>query len=290
MPSTIGTSEWVIDVIEGLWAGPGNDMRLPEPERAWDPPLVGFADGADAIWAQYKTVVGPFHWTPVEAWHQIYPDLDVAAQDLTVISWILPQTEATKRDQRAQAAYPAGRWARSRVFGEQFNHHLRSSVANALTAAGYPAVAPMETPAWGTRDSERYVYASTWSERHAAYAAGLGTFGLCDGLITPVGKAMRAGSVVARLSVTPSPRPYTDHHAYCLFYANGTCGECIDRCPAGALSAAGHDKLKCKAYLDRTQHYVAETYGFEGYGCGLCQVGVPCESRIPPGIVRRDRE
>ena len=22
-------------------------------------------------------------------------------------------------------------------------------------------------------------------------------------------------------------------------------------------------------------------YGFEGYGCGLCQTGVPCESGIP---------
>ena len=24
-----------------------------------------------------------------------------------------------------------------------------------------------------------------------------------------------------------------------------------------------------------------EHFGFEGYGCGLCQTGVPCESGIP---------
>jgi hypothetical protein len=36
-------------------------------------------------------------------------------------------------------------------------------------------------------------YASSWSERHAAHAAGLGTFGLCDGLITAKGKAMQGG-------------------------------------------------------------------------------------------------
>ena len=279
-----GTSAWVIDLIEALWAGPGNDMHRNEPERAWDPPLIGFAGGADGLWEQYKTFVGPFHWTPVEAWRQAYPDVDVAPEALTVISWILPQTEATKRDQREQTLFPAERWARTRVYGEQANHRLRCDVAQALTDAGYPAVAPMASPRWGIRDSERYVYTSNWSERHAAYAAGLGTFGLCDGLITPVGKAMRAGSVVARISLPASPRPYTDHHAYCLFFARGTCGECIDRCPVGAISAAGHDKRACEAHLTRSRAHVAETYGFDGYGCGLCQVGVPCESGIPEGI------
>jgi len=134
---------------------------------------------------------------------------------------------------------------------------------------------------WQSTDSPRYVYASTWSERHAAYACGLGTFGLCDGLITPLGKAVRVGSVVARLEVPPTPRPYSDHRAYCLFFAQGTCGECIARCPAGAISEAGHDKVKCRDHLNRTRAFVGEHYGFDGYGCGLCQTGVPCESGVP---------
>ena len=282
MPPAVGTPEWITATIQALCAGPDNSMQKAEPELAWAAPLIGFASGADALWAQYRTFVGPFHWTPLEAWRQAFPDEDAAPEVLTVISWILPQTEATKHDQRDQSLYPAERWARTRVYGEQFNRRLRCDVAAALTEAGYPAIAPMELSEWHTVDSERFVYASTWSERHAAYAAGLGTFGLCDGLITAVGKAMRTGSVVAKLTVSPTPRPYTDHHAYCLFYANGTCGECIDRCPVGAISEAGHDKVKCRAHLDRTGRYVRETYGFDGYGCGLCQVGVPCESSIPP--------
>jgi epoxyqueuosine reductase len=84
--------------------------------------------------------------------------------------------------------------------------------------------------------------------------------------------------------IPSAPRPYTDHHAYCLFYAKGTCGDCIDQCPVDALSKAGHDKVTCRAHLDRTKRYVVEHYGFDGYGCGLCQVGVPCESGIPEGI------
>ena len=62
----------------------------------------------------------------------------------------------------------------------------------------------------------------------------------------------------------------------------GTCGECIDRCPTGALSEEGHDKGLCKAYLaEVTRPHVQNVYKFSGYGCGLCQTGVPCESEIP---------
>jgi epoxyqueuosine reductase len=139
----------------------------------------------------------------------------------------------------------------------------------------------MISPFWEMKISERFGFASTWSERHAAYAAGLGTFGLCDGLITAKGKAMRAGSVVARISVPPAQRPYQDHHAYCLFYTKGTCGKCIDTCPADAVSKEGHDKNKCRAYVQETASYVKTHFGFDGYGCGFCQVGVPCESGIP---------
>lgn len=277
-------SDWVVKLIETTCDSPGNNMEKGDAERAWDTPLIGFASGADPLFDQYKTVVGPFHWTPLEIWKQTFPGEVAQPEDLTVISWVLPQTMATKRDQRAATVYPSERWARSRVFGEAFNRSLRSGIAQQLTDAGFPAVAPMETPEFSVKDSAEYVYASTWSERHAAYAAGLGTFGLCDGLITAKGKAMRAGSVVARIAVPATPRSYTEHHAYCLFYAKGTCGECIDRCPVGALSGNGHDKVACKAHLDRTRHYVTENYGFAGYGCGLCQVGVPCESRIPEGI------
>jgi epoxyqueuosine reductase len=53
-------------------------------------------------------------------------------------------------------------------------------VVGALGEAGYPAVAPVLSPEWEWRESERHVFASNWSERHAAYASGLGTFGLCQ--------------------------------------------------------------------------------------------------------------
>jgi epoxyqueuosine reductase len=281
-PTRADLATWVQGVIADLLADPTvNTLQNAAGDPAWAAPLVGFSRGDDPVWVQFKEVVGPFHWMPEEILRLSFPDLDCAAEGLTVISWVLPQTEQVKADNRLQKSHPAERWVRSRFYGEETNNTLRSRVAETLTDSGFPATAPMLSPSFESKEGGPFVYSSTWSERHAAYAAGLGTFGLCDGLITPRGKAMRVGSVVARIPIPPTPRPYTDHHAYCLFYTEGTCGECIERCPVGAVSEQGHDKLKCRSFLRRTRTYVKEHYGFEGYGCGLCQTGVPCESGIP---------
>jgi len=175
-----------------------------------------------------------------------------------VISWILPQTERTRLDNSRETALPAERWSFSRKYGEDFNVKLRHYVVRSLGDKGCEAVAPMTSPGWKWEKSDRYGFASSWSERHAAHASGLGTFGLCDGLITPRGKAMR-------------------------------CGKCIKRCPVDAISReGGHDKGKCHDYLRNvTEKYIETRYGFKTSPCGLCQTGVPCEAGNPvPG--RRD--
>ncbi|MFH1113812.1 MAG: epoxyqueuosine reductase, partial [Pseudomonadota bacterium] len=133
------------------------------------------------------------------------------------ISWILPHIRATKRDNRKETFYPAERWARARIFGEEVNVKLRLHVIAKLRERGVQAMAAALRPDWEMKKGVKYVFASTWSERHAAHASGLGTFGLCDGLITPKGKAVRAGSVIARVGIAPTPRPYQTHYAYCLF-------------------------------------------------------------------------
>ena len=275
------TQDWITQMISDFCAGADNRIGEASSEPAWDSPLVGFSSGGDPLYVQYKEAVGPFHWTPLEAFRSAYPDAQAAPDELTVISWVLPQTPATKLDNAAQTQFPAERWARTRIYGERVNTQLRRHVVEQLHAVGVDAVCPVLLPQWKVVDSEAYVWAATWSERHAAYASGLGTFGLCDGLITSRGKAMRAGSVIGRLRLPPTPRPYVDHHAYCLYFSEGTCGRCIDRCPVGAITFAGHDKRLCSAHLDRTREFVQRNYGLDGYGCGLCQTGVPCESHIP---------
>jgi epoxyqueuosine reductase len=275
-------AEWITNLIQEYTANSAsNSLRNPENEKAWDEPLVGFCRGDDSIYQEYKEHVGPFHWTPLEIFQLTFPEQSVSADELAVISWILPHTEAIKAHLRERTKDPSEKWIRARIYGEEFNEELRKYVAATLEQKGHPAVVPILSPNFRMGKSEKYGMASSWSERHASYACGLGTFGLCDGLITPKGKAIRCGSVVARISVSPAPRPYNDHHAYCLFYAKGTCGLCTTRCPAGAVTKSGHDKTACMKQCNFTSQYAAEQFGLKGYGCGFCQTGVPCESTIP---------
>ena len=273
--------------IEGLIReyvrnSPDNSLRSKANDKAWEEPLVGYARGDDPLFSFHKSDIGAFYWTPPEIFAITFPDLHPAPEDLTVISWVLPQTEATKADNRRQKDLPAERWVRSRNHGEDFNLQLARYLVEALREDGIESVAPAQSPQWKWQASERYGLSSNWSERHAAHAAGLGTFSLCDGLITPKGKAMRCGSVIARVAIPPTPRTYGDHRAYCLFYSQNKCRKCIDRCPAGAISEAGHDKTRCRDYLFETvAPYAKSSFGIESHGCGLCQTQVPCESRIP---------
>ena len=281
METQQGSVNWIQSLVVGFTDTEANNLGNSTEDRAWGTPYIGFARGNDAIFYDYKRHVGARHWAPAEIFNMSF-DARSDGSDLTVISWILPQTSLCKQENGRMTKYPAKRWARSRIFGESFNNELRRYAAQTLEDAGFPTVAPMLAEEFSTYPSESYQISSTWSERHIAYACGLGTFGICDGLITPVGKAVRLGSIVAKISVEPTKREYTDHRAYCLFDADGTCGRCIKRCPAGALSADGHDKDKCLQYMSEvTRPYVTNTYGFAGYGCGLCQTNVPCESGIP---------
>jgi epoxyqueuosine reductase len=279
----------LIDTItDFLQQAPENSLKMNPDEKAWDEVLVGFSSGADPLYEAYKELVGPFHWTPREVFSAAFPVAGVVPGNLTVISWILPQREATKKDNRKETFYPSRRWVHARFPGEEFNNHLRRHVVNQLAGIGIRAVAPVLSELWSREISPKYGYASKWSERHAAYAAGLGTFGLCDGLITPKGKAVRVGSVVAELTVPITPRPYDDYHAYCLFFCDGSCKACRKRCPAGAITERGHDKEKCKNHMRVTcADFIKDNYGFGPHGCGLCQTGVPCESGIPRKILKK---
>jgi epoxyqueuosine reductase len=283
-------SEWVEFGIRSFVASSENGLGNDNGEPYWGAPLIGFSSGADPLYSEVKRLIGPFYWEPIDIFKASFPGVRVSPEELTVIAWVLPQTRVTKMDNRKETRYPARRWARSRKFGEEFNAKLRAHIVSLLNGGGIEAVAPQLSPLWELKVSERYGLSSTWSERHGAHISGLGTFGLCDGLITPLGKAIRCGSVVARFKAVPTPRPYKGVTGYCLFLARGTCGKCMERCPAGAITPEGHNKVKCLEYIDSAAaDYAMKHYGVDTHPCGLCQTKVPCESRIP-AVKTGDRE
>ncbi|MBB5022704.1 epoxyqueuosine reductase [Desulfurispira natronophila] len=244
----------------------------------FDAPLVGFAAADDPLFANFKQIIGDFHLTPRE----------LLPQATTVISWVLPIVKPTRMSNRRQNRWPSQAWAHTRGHGESFNNELRRHMVSWLEKQGYQAVAPQLSELWQWVEIPDQGPSSRWSERHIAYTAGLGTFSLNDGLITPVGIAHRVGSVVTSLSLPPTPRTAKDYRENCLWYREGTCGLCIRRCPVEALSPQGHDKLICNQYVYNTvQQELSETYGVDQPGCGLCQTAVPCETRIPASIKKR---
>jgi len=272
-------------ITEFCATSPENRLAPGSAEPSWGAPRVAFARADDPLFAQLKEDIGPFYWTPEEAFALGHPQKTTPATELSVISWILPQTETTLEEQRETQELPSRRWSLVREFGEAFNCALRLHLVEQLANAGIRAVAPERLPGFDYRQSPRFGIASNWSERHTAYIAGHGTFGLSDGLITPLGKAMRCGSVVVHLNLPVSPRPYKGLHDYCLWYAKGSCGVCMHRCPANAITADGHDKEACKEYIRKvTAPYAKQQFGVTATPCGLCQAAIPCERQIPPAL------
>lgn len=270
-------------IVDFVNNSPENRIGGSYDEKAWTEPLVGFSRGDDPYYDWLKKDIGDFLFTPYEIFAKTFPTVETEPSDLSVICWILPQTEATKTDMRRANRYPAERAAlASRVNGEIFNQKIAKYVADTLNENGYETVVPVMTEHWGIRMSEKYGKASSWSEKHAAFISGLGTFSLTDTLITELGTAVRIGSVVSRIRTEATERKYSGYGEYCLHLSKGGCMKCADRCPAGAINENGHDKAKCEEYQGQvTSKYINENYKINVRYCGLCQFNVPCESCIP---------
>lgn len=269
-------SQFVTDFIKKFVAeSPINRLKELDNTPIFEEPLVGVASGRDPLFAEYKKLIGEHHLTPQEVMEKAGKPV---RDSLNVVCWALPIAVETKRSNRSEKTYPTRRWGHTRFYGEKFNDALRNAVAETLEGMGYPSAAPVTSPFYWMSVSKG---GSNWSERHALYAAGLGTFSLNEGFITPKGIAMRCGSVVTTLELPATPRPYKNHMYNCPYMVDGSCGKCIDRCPSGAITIQGHDKTKCFNHMKGVYDKYHTEYGVEIIGCGLCQTRVPCEMAIP---------
>jgi epoxyqueuosine reductase QueG len=240
-------------------------------------PLLGVAAAEDPAFRdlQEEGVVGP---------HFMLPDEWLSGAK-SVISFFLPFTERVRMSNRAERDEPSPEWLHARIEGQACIDRLSHFLVEELRQAGHRAVAPSVDSRFRSCTAVNTVFldgnetplpvsfTSNWSERHAAYVCGLGSFGLSKGLITSKGIAGRFDSIITTLAL-PS-----DNVIPSSPYENCTlCGECAQNCPADAISISeGKDHVRCSEYLDmiRKKHQPR-------YGCGKCQTGVPCESEIPP--------
>ncbi len=264
---------------------PCNCLKDIDSSPMFEEPLVGFADGDDPIFQNYKTVIGDFHLTPREVLekhrHERQDIKQPKIYSCSVICIVLPIAKTIRLSNRKMTEVPSREWNNVRWLGQLLNENLARHLISLLEEKGYQAVAP-GISLYEVRMRPNGRRAANWSHRHAAYAAGLGTFGLTDGLITPKGAAIRLNSIVTDLKLPATPRTYGSYIANCLFLVDGSCGECMKRCPGGAITAQGHDPGKCLDNING-MNYLLEKPGYMGTyaACGLCQTKVPCEAQIP---------
>ena len=277
-PTNSSIEKWLVDFM----SDPANNTLVELPGPAFALPSVGFSRASDPLYPFYKDHIDPdFYRLPTEWLKSVY-GREFHPENVSIISWVLPQTADTRAKSAASTDCPTLEWQMARIHGEDCNQAMAKALETYFRDLGYEAVAPMCAPDFSWNNSEKFTLISNWSERHTAFISGLGTFGLCDGLISHRGKAARYGSCIVNLPLEPTVRPYTRYNEYCL--ADKGCTACIDRCPAGAITKeGGHDKVKCQAYH---KEFIApichDRYGHEGRAvCGLCQTGVPCECGIP---------
>ncbi|MBU0989078.1 MAG: epoxyqueuosine reductase, partial [Proteobacteria bacterium] len=103
MNQTSEPSAWIVGIINDfIDNSPENTLKNKDNDRAFETPLVGFSSGDDPLYEAYKDHVGPFYMTPWEVVTVTFRDFTVKPGDLTVISWILPQSAATKADNRRE--------------------------------------------------------------------------------------------------------------------------------------------------------------------------------------------
>lgn len=226
--------------------------------RIYDEPLLAVASADDPFWEALKQseVVGPHHMSP-EQW------LDGAK---SVIAYFLPYTEPVRSANRAEG-WPAMEWLYGRYEGAVCNDALCSRLLELLRQDDGHALAPGLDPRFAVVNLR-----SNWSERHAAFITGLGTFSLSRSLITESGSAGRFASVITDRAIEPTRRRYTEIDEYCT-----KCGACLRRCPPHAIDKNGKDNAICAQYLKQTKLRFHPRYG-----CGKCQAGVPCEAHRPP--------
>lgn len=240
--------------------------------RIYDAPVFAVGAADDPLFAALR---GP------GAIHPDYPlpgDWVDGAQ--SVISFFAPFTQRVRQANARRLDAPADEWQHARYEGEVVLALARRHLRDMLIAEGYQAVAPQHDP----RYKMLAPYAPNWAERHTGYVCGLGTFGLSKGLITQKGVAGRLGSVVTDCALPVTQRGYTGLYDYC----NG-CNLCARHCPTSAIDPArglhaGKAHPPCDAYLAQMRAQPGKGASRrQRYGCGKCQVGVPCEAGIPAG-------
>jgi epoxyqueuosine reductase QueG len=219
-------------------------------------PLVGFAAADDPRFAKLRSVAEPSHLLPA----------DLLPGARSVVSFFLPFAPWVVEANARHRMEVAREWAVAYVETNTLIGRITAHLVEALARQGVRAAAE---PA--THNFDPVSLISRWSHKSVAVIAGLGNFGLHQMVITDAGCAGRFGSLVVDADLLAATAPPCER---CLYFYDGSCLECVQACPAGALDTNEPlDKQACyRRLLDVAAAY--EDLGLAD-ACGKCATG-PC--------------
>lgn len=227
----------------------------------WGEPLVRAVSSDRKEILALKETVSPRHLSPLE----ILPDAK------GIVCFFVP-FDVKVSESNIGGRYASAEWARAYILTNELIAEISDGIERFLNARGFRAG---KIPATHNFDAETLL--SDWSHRHVAAAAGLGTFGINNMLITDRGCCGRLGSVVTNCEFE-----YGDEGAMaerCLFKRDGSCGACLKKCFTGAYADNGYDRHRCYAVcLENAAHHADIGYADV---CGKCLVGLPCSAKDP---------
>ena len=236
----------------------------------WGKPLVGFADANHPYILKLKDIITPAHELPT----------DIIKDASIVIAYFVPFTKELANTNGHSSNIASPEWALAYEETNAMFNNLNEYIISWLQKSGYHACVSKEASTFNQKTLK-----SNWSHRHFARAAGLGTFGINNMLITKSGCCGRYSTIVTNIDVEPDKLLENE---YCLYKRNGSCGICIKHCPSGALTLDGYDRQKCysvlrknaKLYTEFGSSYTDESGAIpNSMGsevCGKCVVNTPC--------------
>lgn len=223
----------------------------------WKEPLVGFADANGDYIQSLREIVSPTHYLPKD----FLPECTV------VISYFLPFTTDVGVS-NLETESPSPIWITAYNETNRLFPRLNEHLLQVISEWGFLAANPCPV---GMIDGE-HIY-SNWSQRHIAYAAGLGTFGINNMLITEEGTCGRFYSLITNLPVPPD-QSLTEER--CLYKHSGRCGLCVKKCPIHALDLTKpFNRRTCASRLSEFEKRLGAD------ACGKCIVGLPCTYNNP---------
>ena len=265
------TNERFLELVAESYAQIENNfVSLPNEEMpltVLDMPLTGFATADDPIFKQFRepAVIGSEFRTP----------MDYMPSARTIVAFFFPFNEQVRAKVRTELQPSSPTWNAAYGMNTALTDAFLDILIPKLTAEGAQVFQPNRDPGMVrnpelSEDGTDLHFNVSWSNRHALYAAGLGTFGVHRHIITEKGCCGTTASFITDLELMPTERHYSEVYEWCSH-----CGSCATRCPSGAIPRDGLRNLRtCSSHATE----VRKKYG--GF-CGKCLTGIPCEDKAP---------